>query len=178
MRSKRRSSGSKRPRPASCGSDPLQRLWAPWRIGYIQESKKKKAGCIFCEAALTGRASQVVFKTASSVAMLNIYPYNNGHLMVSPRRHVKDIALLSDKELLDLMRSVVRAQKILADLLSPEGFNIGVNIGRAAGAGIADHVHIHIVPRWVGDTNFMPALGATKIISQSLEELYSLIKDA
>jgi len=106
------------------------------------------------------------------MALLNIYPYNNGHVMVSPLRHVADICALTKEEMLDLFQLVAKSQKMLAKLLRPEGFNIGINIGRSAGAGITGHLHIHIVPRWRGDSNFMPTLNNTKVLSQSLDELY------
>jgi len=108
--------------------------------------------------------------------MLNLYPYNNGHVMVSPYRHVKSLELLSESELLDLM-SLVNSTKVLLDKkLKPHGYNIGLNIGKIAGAGFAGHVHIHIVPRWTGDTNFMPLIAGTKIISESLDAMYGLLK--
>jgi ATP adenylyltransferase len=155
----------------------MQKLWAPWRINYVQGKKAK--GCIFCAAAKApGTAEHVVFKTKHSFCILNIFPYNNGHLMIAPLRHVKDLSKLSDKELLDLMRSVEKARALLSDTLKPEGFNIGVNMSRAAGAGIPGHLHVHIVPRWNGDTNFMPVLGATKIISQSLNQLHKILRHA
>jgi ATP adenylyltransferase len=104
--------------------------------------------------------------------MLNIFPYNNGHLMVAPLRHTRHLKRLSETEILDVFRGLIRAQKILSRVLKPDGFNIGINIGRASGAGITGHVHIHIVPRWIGDTNFMPSIHGTKVISQSLKELH------
>jgi ATP adenylyltransferase len=146
----------------------MDRLWAPWRIHYIQAIPKKKQqrGCIFCK-----RDEYVVFTTRYSKCMLNIFPYNNGHLMIAPRRHCADISLLKEKELLDLMHSVTHAKRLLEKVLVPEGFNIGINIGRSAGAGIPGHLHVHIVPRWNGDTNFMPVASGTKVLSQSLDEL-------
>jgi len=108
--------------------------------------------------------------------MLNIFPYNNGHLMVAPLRHVRDISLLDKEEILDLFASLNRAKALLEKVLSPDGYNIGINVSRTAGAGIPGHLHIHIVPRWNGDTNFMPVLNNTKIISQSLEELHKRLK--
>jgi ATP adenylyltransferase len=110
--------------------------------------------------------------------MLNIYPYNNGHLMIAPLRHVKDLSSLNDAELLDLMRSVEKARSLLSKALKPDGFNIGVNMSRVAGAGIPGHLHVHIVPRWNGDTNFMPVIGNTKVISQSLDALHKLLRHA
>lgn len=148
----------------------VKRLWAPWRIKYIRNPGVKK--CIFCNPD-----KYVVFKTKHSVAMLNIYPYNNGHIMISPVRHVKDLSLLKDQEILDLFNAVKKAQRMLDKVLNPHGYNIGMNIGSAAGAGIPDHLHIHIVPRWGGDTNFMPTVAETKIVSQSLKELLKLLRN-
>ena len=145
------------------------KLWAPWRINYVQGKKTK--GCIFCQAVKTKR-DYVVFRTRHSVVMLNIFPYNNGHLMVSPLRHVNDTAKLNQVEVVDLFAALNKAKDLLQAVLKPQGFNVGINLGRAAGAGIAGHLHIHIVPRWVGDTNFMPITAHTKVISQSLKELH------
>lgn len=153
----------------------MDKLWAPWRINYVQ--KKKESGCIFCRAKSPGiKKDFVVFKTKKSMVLLNIFPYNNGHLMVAPLRHVRDISLLDDEETLDLFKSLNRAKTLLEKVLAPDGYNIGINVSRTAGAGIPGHLHIHIVPRWNGDTNFMPVLNGTKIISQSLEELHKRLK--
>lgn len=154
----------------------MDRLWAPWRIKYLHSKAGKK--CIFCNARLEARQSYVVFKTKFSVAVLNIFPYNNGHLMVSPLRHVKDLSGLKEEEMLDLFKSLNKAKSLLDKVLKPHGYNIGINISRVAGAGIPGHLHVHIVPRWSGDTNFMPVVGETKVISQSLEELYKKLKHA
>jgi len=155
----------------------MDKLWAPWRINYVQA--KRATRCIFCSAAKAREGSgQVVFKTAHAVVLLNIYPYNNGHVMVAPRRHVRVFSRLSDPELLDLMRTVERVKLLLEEVLRPDGFNIGINLSEVAGAGIPGHLHIHIVPRWKGDTNFMPVLNGTKIISQSLEELHKRLRHA
>ncbi len=112
------------------------------------------------------------------MVMLNIYPYNNGHLLVFPLRHVRDISQLSEEEFLDLFKCLDKAKRLLGKVLRPDGYNIGFNLGRASGAGITGHLHMHIVPRWYGDTNFMPLLSNTKIISQSLKELAKSLKDA
>jgi ATP adenylyltransferase len=152
----------------------MSRLWAPWRISYIKAVKKQK-GCIFCSNL---KNSDVIFRSGHSLALLNIYPYNNGHIMVSPKRHVRDISLLKDAEMLDLLKSVNKAKGLLEKTLKPDGYNIGMNISASAGAGITGHLHIHIVPRWKGDTNFMPVLAGTKVISQSLKSLRKLLKDA
>jgi ATP adenylyltransferase len=154
----------------------MDRLWAPWRIKYVKGKKIKK--CIFCQSLKNERKNYVIFKTKHSIAMLNIFPYNNGHIMVSPIRHIRDLTLLRDIEALDLIRTLNKAQDLLDKVLKPHGYNIGINLSKAAGAGITGHLHVHIVPRWVGDTNFMPVVHATKIISQSIDELYKQLKNA
>jgi len=152
----------------------MDKLWAPWRTAYLYA--KKKSGCIFCKSLKGKDKTWVVLKNEFSFVVLNKYPYNNGHILAAPIRHVADISSLREEEIVDLFKTVVKAKKILKQTLKPAGFNIGINIGSAAGAGITGHLHIHIVPRWKGDTNFMPVLNNTKIISQSLEELYRLLK--
>jgi ATP adenylyltransferase len=154
----------------------MEKLWAPWRINYV--SVKQAKGCIFCKAAKSLSADRVIFKAKYSLAMLNIYPYNNGHLLVAPLRHISDISQLSQKEAADIFESLKRAKSLLSKVLKPQGYNIGVNLTRVAGAGIAGHLHIHIVPRWLGDTNFMPVISDTKVISQSLDELSGLLQNA
>lgn len=154
----------------------MDRLWAPWRINYIKNKQQK--GCIFCLAKKPKKERYVLFRTKYSLAVLNIYPYNNGHVMISPVRHVKDFSKLKDKEALDLFYSLNKVKSLLDKVLKPHGYNIGVNISKSAGAGIAGHMHIHIVPRWIGDTNFMPILYNAKTISQSLDELYKQLKHA
>ncbi|MDD4900009.1 MAG: HIT domain-containing protein [Candidatus Omnitrophica bacterium] len=151
----------------------IDRLWAPWRMKYIGAKKLKR--CLFCQAGKTD-ADFLVFKSKYSLCILNIFPYNNGHLMVAPRKHARDLSTLTDAEALDLFHSVNKAQRLLQKTLKPQGFNIGVNISAAGGAGITGHLHIHIVPRWCGDANFMPILANTKVISQSLHELHRLLK--
>jgi len=154
----------------------MDRLWAPWRIKYV--AAKKAKGCIFCRAQRDGRKSYVVLRSKYSIAMLNIFPYNNGHIMISPIRHIRDFAGLREEEALDLFRCLNKAKALLDKVIKPHGYNIGVNISKSAGAGVASHLHIHIVPRWRGDTNFMPVLSDTKVIPASLDELYKKIKDA
>jgi ATP adenylyltransferase len=155
----------------------MDRLWAPWRINYIKEKRAKR--CVFCDViGSSGKKDYFIFKTGYSFCLMNIYPYNNGHLMVSPQKHVKDIESLEEEEILDLIKAVLLAKKLLKKVLKPEGFNIGLNLGAVSGAGIPGHLHIHIVPRWSGDTNFMPVIGKTKIISQSLEELHKQLRHA
>jgi ATP adenylyltransferase len=155
----------------------MDKLWAPWRIKYIS-SKVKAKGCIFCRAKQDRHNGYVIFKTKKSICLLNIYPYNNGHLLVAPLRHVADIDLLEEEEVVDIFKSLKRARRLLQRVLKPQGYNLGLNLGRLAGAGITGHLHLHIVPRWAGDNNFMPVIGNTKIISQSLEELSKHLKNA
>lgn len=152
----------------------MDKLWAPWRFKYIRGKKKK--GCIFCAALKAKGAHQLIYKSRFSFIMLNAFPYNNGHVMASPARHVSRLLDLNDAELADLFRTVNKAQQIINRALKPDGYNIGVNIGIAAGAGYPGHLHIHVVPRWKGDSNFMPVVGQTKVISQSLAELEKLLK--
>ncbi len=154
----------------------MDKLWAPWRIKYIQANKKTK-GCIFCRAGKS-KSKYVIFKTEYSLSMLNTFPYNNGHIMISPLAHKAEISQLNDDEALDLFRVLDKSKKLIDKVLKPHGYNIGINIAETAGAGIPGHLHIHIVPRWKGDTNFMPVVYNTKIISQSLDALYAQLKNA
>jgi ATP adenylyltransferase len=154
----------------------MDKLWAPWRINYIKGKKSKM--CVFCQSAKGNHRKSLIFKTRYSLLLLNIFPYNNGHLMAAPKRHVRDLSCLEEAEVLDIIRTLNKAKKLLEKELRPDGFNIGINISRAGGAGITGHLHIHIVPRWIGDTNFMPALCNTKVISQSLSELHKRLKNA
>jgi len=140
-----------------------QRLWAPWRIEYIKGPKEDE--CIFCT-----RRDYVVAEGEHCFVMLNAYPYTNGHVMVSPYEHVPTLEELDDETLLELMQLVKRSQGAIRQAYGPEGFNIGVNQGKAAGAGIEEHVHMHVVPRWGGDTNFMPVIAETRVLPQSLED--------
>lgn len=151
-------------------------LWAPWRKGYIQNLKSEQ--CIFCVKPRQKKDSKnyIIWRKKYSFAMLNIYPYNNGHILIAPYRHVSSLNKLKKEEINELFSLLKKAEKKLKEKLSPDGFNIGINIGKVSGAGYADHIHIHIVPRWQGDTNFMPVLAETKVISESLEELYKLLK--
>lgn len=152
----------------------MDKLWAPWRIKYIKAKKRKI--CIFCLAAKSGRGNYVITKTAYSIAMLNSFPYNNGHMLISPLRHVKELQDLKEVEVLDLMKTLNYAKGLLDKVIKPEGYNIGINISESAGAGIPGHLHIHLVGRWKGDTNFMATLSNTRVISQSLDELYKQLK--
>jgi ATP adenylyltransferase len=152
-------------------------LWAPWRMAYI--GGKRAASCIFC-AALEGdpRERLLLGATTASLVLLNRYPYQSGHLMVAPRRHTADLPGLATDEHADLCETLRRALATLAGVLRPEGFNLGMNLGPCAGAGVADHLHWHIVPRWSGDTNFMPAVADVRVMPQHLEETYDRLKPA
>jgi ATP adenylyltransferase len=155
----------------------MDKLWAPWRSKYIY--MRKRTGCIFCLAkkAKDTKKRYILERSEHSFSMLNLYPYNNGHVMVAPYRHVKSLELLSDEELLDMIKLINRTKVTLDKRLKPHGFNIGFNIGKTAGAGFAGHVHAHIVPRWNGDTNYMPVTTGTKVISESLDSLYELLRE-
>jgi len=168
-----------KPRRPARSADPAAILWAPWRYAYLVAARPRgRPRCIFCyrQLSLAGRRQRLIlYGDAHALVMLNRYPYNNGHLMVAPRRHVADLALLSGAERAALDRLIVHAVAQLREVMRPAGFNIGANLGRVAGAGIADHLHWHIVPRWDGDTNFMPAIGATRVISQHLAQCFELL---
>ena len=153
----------------------MDRLWAPWRVKYVTKIIGKSRGaCIFCKMAKEKRDSQnlIFLRSELAFAVLNLYPYNNGHSLVLPFRHVDDLSKLKKTERDDLFSLLLYTKALLQKVLKPKGFNIGMNLGRAAGAGFPGHLHIHIVPRWQGDINFMPAVGNTKVVSQSLEALY------
>ncbi len=151
-------------------------LWAPWRMAYI--GAPKPAGCIFCThpAAADQKAALVLAQPAHAVVMLNRYPYGNGHVMVAPRRHTADLSALSAEEHGALAETVRRAVALLQNTFRCDGMNVGMNLGSAAGAGIADHLHWHIVPRWIGDTNFMPLIGEVRSIPEHLESMWDRLR--
>jgi len=153
----------------------MKNLWSPWRSKYIESFKEEQSNgiCIFCDAVdkdITDISNLVVHKSKNTFVILNLYPYNNGHLMIVPKRHIHKIESLTEEEAHELMDEIMIAEKVLKKIYSPQGFNVGANLGRAGGAGIEEHIHFHIVPRWNGDTNFMPAIGEVKVISQDLAE--------
>lgn len=154
----------------------MKRIWAPWRMEYILNSRKK--GCFLCDICRKDKDEQnFVLKRGKSVfLLLNKYPYNNGHLMIAPYKHVDTLESLNANEMSEMMQMASTACKALRKSLNPDGFNLGLNIGAAAGAGLRDHIHLHIVPRWEGDTNFMPVLGDVKIIPQTLDELWRKLR--
>ena len=152
-------------------------LWAPWRMTYIGGTKP--SACIFC-TALTGdpRERLVLGSTGSSLVMLNRYPYQSAHLMVAPRRHTASLPALPDGEHADLAETLRRTLASLDEALHPEGFNLGMNLGRCAGAGVEDHLHWHVVPRWNGDTNFMPMLAEVRVMPEHLLATYDRLRPA
>ncbi|ASA77270.1 HIT domain-containing protein [Thermococcus sp. 5-4] len=153
-------------------------MWAPWRIEYIRSPKHD--GCIFCDFPKENRDKErlILYRGKHCFIIMNNYPYNPGHVMIAPYRHVGRWEDLTDYELLEMMQLSQLMIKALKKTMNPQGFNMGVNLGRVAGAGIDDHVHLHIVPRWNGDTNFMPVIADTKVIPESLEEAYEELKAA
>ena len=158
----------------------MNRLWAPWREAYITKLTTKQTSCVFCRilAAHKDKRHLIFIREPHAYAVLNIYPYSNGHCLIVPNRHVADISNLSQKEYVQLMELLRETKDLLQTVLGPHGFNVGVNLGRIAGAGIPGHVHFHIVPRWEGDHNFMPVTASTKVISQSLSVVYKKLNDA
>jgi ATP adenylyltransferase len=164
-------------RPGRVTAMPEQRLWAPWRMRYVQ-GERDDEGCIFCLAAGAGEDEErhVLQRGEHCLVMLNAFPYNSGHLMIAPHRHVPSIELLDGDELLELMTLAQRALAALRDAYHPHGFNLGINEGETAGAGFADHVHLHVVPRWAADSNFMAVTGDTRVLPQSLEDTYAALR--
>ena len=158
----------------------MDRLWAPWRKAYIRPEGRKTRGCLFCRLQSPRKASHdyVLKRTAFSFAVLNIYPYNNGHVMIVPKRHTASIERLNPAERLDWLALCDELIRALQKKLRPHGFNIGINLGKAAGAGIPRHLHLHIVPRWTGDSNFMTTVSGSKVISESLDSVYRLLVQA
>jgi ATP adenylyltransferase len=159
----------------------MEPLHAPWRIEYILARKPPPAEeSLFAQMGQSNddEANLVICRTRMCFAVLNLYPYTGGHLLVVPYRQVADLGGLTDDELLDLMKLVCRCQKALAQTMKPDGFNIGVNLGRVAGAGIEEHVHVHVVPRWNGDTNFMPVLGGTSVVPEALKDVAARLRHA
>ncbi|PPD57456.1 HIT family protein [Dehalogenimonas etheniformans] len=155
----------------------MEQIWAPWRMQLIEGPKKD--GCIFCDLPGEGedRKNLVLHRGKQAFVIMNAFPYTAGHLMVAPFRHVARLADLTPGEKAELMDLVAKCETVLSDAMRPEGFNVGFNLGRAAGAGVDKHLHCHIVPRWVGDTNFMPVLGETRVINEALDKTYEKLKE-
>lgn len=155
----------------------MNRLWAPWRVAYITGGAKESE-CIFCTKPQQRNdpANYILHRGASCFVILNLYPYNNGHLMIVPYRHVAEFDTLTVEESTDMTRQLQVSLRVLKQAMAPQGFNVGMNLGRVAGAGIDAHLHIHVVPRWNGDTNFMPVMGETRVISEGLDQTYRKVK--
>ena len=154
----------------------MEQIWAPWRIKYIQMEKMK--GCILCDKPKESNdvLNYILYRGEKNFIIMNSYPYNPGHLMIAPYRHVANPEELNDEERNEHFKIVGRSIKILRQVFDPAGFNIGINVGRVAGAGIDDHFHTHIVPRWQGDTNFMPVISDVRVIPEALAETYEKLK--
>ena len=155
----------------------MEKIWAPWRIEYIQMEKPE--GCILCDKPKedSDTSNYILYRGDKNFIIMNSYPYNPGHLMIAPYRYVANLEELSDEELHEHWQIVNRSLRILREVFNPGGFNIGINMGRVAGAGLEGHVHTHIVPRWQGDTNFMPVISDVRVIPQALAETYKKLKD-
>lgn len=153
-------------------------LWAPWRLEYIKRTDE--AGCFLCRILESDddRTNLVLKRGRHGVILMNRYPYNNGHLLICPYRHVADVGLMNADEKLEMMELLAESIDVLKSTVRPDGFNAGINLGNAAGAGLEEHVHMHVVPRWNGDTNFMPVLADIKVIPQALLELWDELKAA
>jgi len=155
----------------------MKKLWAPWRMKYIKSEREK--GCVFCDKhkSKNDRDSLILYRGEFSFIIMNLYPYNNGHLMFIPYLHESNPQNIDNKTKLEILNLCDLSMNILKETIKPEGFNFGANFGRSAGAGIAQHLHYHLVPRWNGDTNFMPVLNETKTIIQELKETYDSLID-
>jgi ATP adenylyltransferase len=155
----------------------MEKLWSPWRSKYIESFKPgvvKEDGCLFCREIGEDKDEKnfIIHRSERSIIMMNLFPYNSGHLMVIPKQHASTFNELEEETCVECMKNMKLAMNIITDAIHPHGFNIGANIGRIAGAGIEDHVHFHIVPRWTGDSNFMPIINDVKVISEAMEDTY------
>lgn len=155
-----------------------ERLWAPWRMEYVKSPKDEGDGCVFCTRAEADndRKNLILYRGKHNFIIMNLYPYNNAHLMVVPFSHVSDTFSLDDEVLSEMITLADKSMQLLKEFLNPQGFNFGANIGAAGGAGIEEHVHFHVIPRWTGDTNFMPVIGQTKVMVQGIHETYDDLK--
>ncbi|MSP14824.1 MAG: HIT domain-containing protein [Chloroflexi bacterium] len=155
----------------------MEDLWAPWRMPYLKGTINEPEGCIFCSKARSeaDRENYVVLRGKSNFALLNLYPYANGHFMVAPYAHTGNLVELDSATVGEMMEIVQKLISVLRQTMNPAGFNLGMNIGRAAGAGIVDHVHMHLVPRWNGDTNFMTVTGHVRVIPEMLDKTYGTV---
>jgi ATP adenylyltransferase len=152
----------------------MNNLWAPWRMQFIEDLKNRKGGCIFCELAMPGddRERLILHRGEKAFVVMNRFPYNNGHVLITPYRHVAALKDLEGGERQEMMKLGGEAVEIMSKTIEAEGFNCGINLGRAGGAGVLDHVHLHVVPRWVGDTNFLPVMSETRSMPEYLLNTY------
>jgi ATP adenylyltransferase len=149
----------------------FERLWTPWRMEYVDSASGGGDSCIFCDALAAGdEVNHIVHRGETAFVMLNAFPYNTGHVMVAPLRHAAELSDLSESERADLMETTNRTIGVIRSAMSPDGFNTGMNLGKVAGAGVPGHLHIHVVPRWAGDTNFMPVTADTKVLPELLQD--------
>ena len=146
----------------------MEHLWSPWRLAYVTSASGESPTCIFCDASQPGRDDLILVRGRVSYVILNLYPYNNGHLMVVPNRHVATLEASYAEEREELMRFTRHSEMALTEAYSPQGINVGMNLGRPAGAGVVDHLHVHLVPRWTGDTNFMTIVGHVRVLPEDL----------
>ena len=146
----------------------MERLWSPWRLSYVTGASGGVTDCIFCNTDQPGRGDLILVRGRAAYVILNLYPYNNGHLMVVPTRHVATLAATTGEEQAELMRFTRHAEIALTEAYQPQGINVGMNLGRPAGAGVLDHLHVHLVPRWSGDTNFMTVVGNVRVLPEDL----------
>jgi ATP adenylyltransferase len=153
-------------------------LWAPWRIEYI--AGEREEGCIFCNrlGVTDDRGNLILARGRNSFVIMNKFPYNNGHIMVAPTRHTSDLGSLTADEILEIFQFIKVFSDVFQSVMKPHGFNIGLNLGKTAGAGVEDHLHVHVVPRWDGDTNFMPVIGGVKVISEHIQSSYDKLLEA
>lgn len=159
----------------------MDTIWAPWRMEYILKAEEgAEAPCIFCNRIKqkSDKKNLILYRGQHSFIIMNRFPYNNGHLMIVPYRHSGDILKLHKEEECEMFQLIQISVQVLQAVMKPHGFNVGMNLGRVAGAGIEDHLHYHIVPRWNGDTNFMPIIGNTKVVSEALDQSYKKLKKA
>ncbi|WP_246051274.1 HIT family protein [Balnearium lithotrophicum] len=158
----------------------LEIIWAPWRLSYVSRVGKEDNGCFICKAAKEyperAKENLVLYRGERALVILNKFPYNTGHLMVCPVRHTGDFTSLLTEEVVEINDLLKRALKALKRAYNPDGFNIGLNLGKASGGSVDTHIHYHVVPRWIGDTNFLPVVSGVKVIPQSLEETYETLK--
>jgi ATP adenylyltransferase len=155
----------------------MEELWAPWRMPYLKEDRSSVEGCIFCNKLDQPDVQEhILYRGETSFVLLNRYPYNNGHMMVVPYVHVSSLRALDDATVLEMMQLAREVMRILGEEDHPDGFNVGINQGSAAGAGIAEHIHLHVVPRWRDDVNYMTVIGNTRVIPEGLDDTYARLR--